>query len=238
MYIRFSNLYTMQNQLHIYEEVLLLALKDEKGTIHFGVNYNFALAGAIVAELLLKKFVEVETEGKKKFLKLINPKTQGDDILDECISKLSNSKRRAQVGAWVQRFANLKKLKHRAAESLCRKGILKMEKDKVLLIFTRKLYPEINHKPEKQIMDKLYEAIFTNKKDIDAETIILVSICNFAGLLRPIFDKHKLKERKARIKDLTSGNVVGKATKEAIEAMQAAVMIATIVPTVVVTTAT
>jgi hypothetical protein len=223
----------MQNQLHIYEEVLLLALKDEKGTIHFGVNYNFALAGAIVAELLLKKIVEVEMEGKKKFLKLKNPKAQGDAILDECIAKLNSAKRRAQVGAWVQRFANLRRLKHRAAESLCRKGILRMEEDKVLLIFTRKLYPEINHKPEKLIMDKLDAAIFTDKKDLDAETIILISICNTAGMLKPIFDKHKLKERKARIKDITSGNVIGQATKEAIEAMQAAVMIATIVPVAV-----
>ena len=226
----------MQKHLHIYEEILLLALRDEKGTTHFGINYQFAMAGAIVAELLLEKQIEVENRGKKKFLIPTNSKHTGDAILGECVEKINTAKRRAQVGIWVQRFSNLKRLKHRVAESLCRKGILKMEEDKVLLIFSRKLYPEINHKPEKQILDKLYQAIFTDKNDIKAETIILVSICNSTGMLKPLFDKHRLKERKGRIKEITSGNVVGQATKEAIEAMQAAVMVATM-PVVAVSSA-
>lgn len=226
----------MQKHLHIYEEILLLALRDEKGTTHFGINYQFAMAGAIVAELLLEKYIKVEISGKKKFLKSTNSKPTGDAILDECIEKLNIAKRRAQVGIWVQRFSNLKRLKHRAAENLCKKGILKMEEDKVLLFFSRKVYPEINHKPEKQILDKLYQAIFTDKNDIDAETVILVSICNSTGMLKPLFDKHRLKERNNRIKEITSGNIVGQATKEAIEAMQAAVMVATM-PVVAVSSA-
>lgn len=224
----------MQKHLHIYEEILLLALRDKKGTTHFGVNYQFAMAGAIIAELLLGKHIEVETSGKKKFLKTTNSKHIGDAILDECINKIYTAKRRAQIGTWVQRFSNLKRLKHRVAESLCRKGILKMEEDKVLLIFSRKLYPEITHKPEKQILDKLHQAIFTDKSDIDAETIILVSICNNTGMLKPLFDKDKLKKRKTRIMEIISGNIVGNATKDAVEAIQAAVMVAVIMPAVAV----
>jgi len=227
----------MNKSLHIYEEILLLALRDEKGTTHFGINYQFAMAGAIVAELLLNKHIEVEISGKKKFLKTTNSKHTSDAILGECVEKINTAKRRAQIGIWVQRFSNLKRLKHRVAASLCRKRILKMEEDKVLLIFSRKLYPEINHKPERQILDKLYQVIFTDKNDIEAETIILVSICNSTGMLKPLFDKHRLKERKGRIKEITSGNIVGQATKEAIEAMQAAVMVATVIPVVAVSSA-
>lgn len=226
-------------KLHLYEEVLLLALRDKKGTMLFGVNYQQALAGALLADLLLMNKIEIETVRKKKFVKLVNSRHTGNALLDECIEKLANARRRARPINWIQRFANIGRLKHKAAQSLCRKRILKLEEDKVLLIFNRKLYPEINPEPEKKLMKKLESAIFSGSKEIDPETIILISICNSTGILRHLFDKHKLREKKARIKEITSGNLIGKATKEAVEAMQAAVMIAAIIPAVaVVTTST
>lgn len=221
-------------QLHIYEEILLLALRDKKGTMLFGINYPQALAGALLAELLLNKNIEIEHSGKKKFVKLANQKRTGDKLLDECIEKVAVSKRRARIETWVQRFANIRRLKHKAAQSLCRKGILRMEEDKVLLLFNRKLYPEIDPRPEKQLIDKMYKAIFSNFNEVDPETVILISICSSTGILKHLFDKFKLKESKKRIKEITSGSMIGQATKDAVEAMQAAIMVATIIPAVTV----
>jgi len=225
-----------QNDLHIYEEVLLLALRDKKGTILFGVNYQQALAGALLAELLLKKKIEIETSGRRKFVKLLDRKSMRNQLLDECLNKLSSSKRRARPINWVQRFANISRLKHKAAQSLCRKRILKMEEDKVLLLFRRKLYPELNPKPEKQLIDRLSSAIFGGSKEVDPQTIILISICQSTGILNHLFDKKELRKQKQRIKDITSGNLIGQATKEAVEAMQAAIMVATIIPAITVAT--
>ena len=224
------------NNLHIYEEILLLALRDKKGTILFGVNYQQALAGALLAELLLKKKIEIETSGRRKFVKLLDRKSMRNQLLDECLNKLSSSKRRARPINWVQRFANISRLKHKAAQSLCRKRILKMEEDKVLLLFRRKLYPELNPKPEKQLIDRLSSAIFGGSKEVDPQTIILISICQSTGILNHLFDKKELRKQKQRIKDITSGNLIGQATKEAVEAMQAAIMVATIIPAITVAT--
>ena len=83
-------------QLHIYEEILLLALRDKEGTMLFGVNYPQALAGALLAELLLKNKIEIEYSGKRKFVKLLNQKSTGNPLLDECIEKIASAKRRAR----------------------------------------------------------------------------------------------------------------------------------------------
>lgn len=224
-----------QKSLHLYEQILLLALRDEKGSIHFGVHYQFALAGAILSELLLMKKVSIEHERKKKFIKLENYTRLGDEILDEAVLKLRDAKRRQQVQAWVTKISNIKQLKHRAARSLCRKGILRMEEDKVLLLFKRKLYPELNPKPEKEILKKMEEAIFTDIEDIDSETLVLISICQSTDMLKTLFDRKLLKGRKQRIRDIVEGNIVGNATKEAIEAIQAAILVAVIIPAVTVT---
>lgn len=225
---------TSNPNLHLYEEILLLALKDKTGSTHFGINYQFALAGAVVAELLLAKKISIQHEKKKKFVVATTTKTMGDPILDEALAKLRKARRREQVRTWVHRIANLPRLKNKAAESLVRKGVLRLEESKVLLIFTRRLYPEINPKPERALLSRMEDAIFTDKQELDPHTLVLISICESTGMLKPLFDRKKLKARKGRIKEIVSGNLVGQATKEAVEAMQAAVMVATIIPAVTV----
>ena len=76
------------------------------------------------------------------------------------------------------------------------------------------------------------KAIFTDTQDIDPRTVVIISLAKSADLLKMVFDKKELKIRKQRIEEIINGEVVGKATAEAIQAMQAAVMAACIVPVI------
>jgi Golgi phosphoprotein 3 len=67
--------------LHLYEEIMLLALRDEQGTIATGFAEQ-AVAGAILAELLLDGRVSVD-ETKKQLVNLINIQACGDPVIDE-----------------------------------------------------------------------------------------------------------------------------------------------------------
>jgi len=160
----------------------------------------------------------------------------GDPLLDECLVKINDAKRPNKIENWVSKLANTKNLKHRVAEQLCRRGILKVDQDQVLLIFSRTVYPEVDPRPENEIIERMRRAIFTEIGDVDPRTAVLISLANAADLLRYAFDKKKLKERKARIEAIANGDLVGQATKEAIQAMQAAVMVAVMIPTVVAST--
>ncbi len=133
-------------------------------------------------------------------------------------------------------FAELKNLKHRIATQLCKRGILQAAEDKVFLFFTRKIYPEINPEPEKALIERLRKAIFTDTMDVDPRTVILLSLANSAGLLKLVFDKKELRGCKARIKQIVNGEAVGEAAKEAIEAMETAIVINTVITSSVVTT--
>jgi hypothetical protein len=228
----------MKHGLFLHEEITLLALRDRKGTIAYGTNYSYAVGGAALAELLLRKRAVVDQEKKKKFLRLVDPKPLGDPVLDECLGKLKDAKKRAQLKTWVTRFAKVKNLKHRVAKQLCRRGILRADEDKVMLLFTRKIYPELNPAPEREIMERLREAIFTDTDEIEPRTVVLLSLAKSADILKVNFDKKDLKARKKRIEKVAKGDVSAKATREAIEAMQAAVFVAVIVPAVTASTTT
>jgi hypothetical protein len=221
----------MQNTLFLHEEILLLALRDKEGTIaSSGTMYQYAIGAALLAELLLSKRIEVEESGKKKLVNLVSTSPLGDPLIDECLEKVGNAKRRAVLQTWVSRFSNIKNLKHRVAQQLCKRSILRADEDKVLLLFTRKIYPEINPGPERELIRRLEHAVFTDTRDIDPRTVVLLSLANSTGLLKIVFDKKKLKGRKARIKQIVDGEITGKAATEAIQAMQAAVMVACIMP--------
>jgi hypothetical protein len=217
--------------LFLHEEVLLLSLKDKKGTMHSGAHHQHALSAAIVAELLLRERIRIAAEGKKQFVEVSDHTPLGDDVLDECLERIVTAKRRAQIRRWVSTFAGVRRLRARVAGSLVERGVLKASHDKVLLIFTRSIYPERDPKPEREIVRRLRRAVFTPARDIDPRTAVLAAITHATGILPHVFDKKRLKDRKKRLQDLTEGSVVGEATKEVVQAMQAAVMVAGIAAT-------
>lgn len=219
------------NSLHLYEEILLLALRDEQGTV--ATSYaEYALAGAIMAELLLERRVAVD-DSRKRYLQLVDTAATGDPILDRGLERIAAGKRRASLQTWITRIAGLKNLRHDAARTLCRRGILRADEDKVLLLFTRKIYPEIDPAPEKALVDRLRAAVLSEDESIDPRTIVLISLAESAGLLKDAIGRQVVKERKKRIRRIAKGDVAGVATKEVIAAVQAAVMVAVILPAVI-----
>jgi hypothetical protein len=222
-----------RNALFLHEEIMLLALSDKKGTTEFEGHFRYALGGALLAELLLRKRVRVDDTKKRKLVEVASAQQVGDPLIDECLERVVRAKKRASLKTWVSRFSGIKRLKHRVAERLCQRGVLRADEDKVLLIFSRKIYPEVNPEPERQLIERLREAIFTDKREIDSYTVVLVSLAKNTDLLKMAFEKKELKRRKARIEQVINGDLTGKATKEVIEAIQAAIFVACIVPAIV-----
>ena len=218
--------------LFLHEEIMLLALKDTEGTIAPGTMYQYAIGGAILAELLLRRRAAIVEHGKKRLVDAIDETPVGDALIDECLERISTAKRRGSLQTWVSRFAGIKDLRHRVARQLCQRGVLQADEGKVLLIFTRTIYPQIDPEPERQLINRLHDAVFTDMPDVDHRTVVLASLADSANILQVIFDKKELKGRKRRIEQIVNGEVIGKATKEAIEAVQAAAMVLGILPAI------
>lgn len=210
-----------RESLWLHEEVLLLALRDDKGTIASDSMYQYGLGGALLAELLLAGSIVIEGD-KKKVVRVANDRPLREPLLDECLEKIAAAKRSATLQTWVQRVAQLKNLRHRVALGLCERGILRADEDTVLLIFRRKIYPEINPRPERELIERLRKAIFGDSVKVDPRTIVLLSLAHGVGLLAIPFDKKSLKARKERLSQLVTGEPTGAATCQAVEAARAA----------------
>ncbi len=216
---------------------MLLALRDEEGTIAPGTMYQHAIAAAILSELMLRGRIGIDESGRKKLATVIDKKPTGAPLLDECLAKIAGDKPRA-LDHWVGKFAGIRDLKHRVAESLCDRGILREEEGTILIVFSRRIYPETDPRPENEIIDRLRDAIFTDTRDVEPRTVVLVSLANNAEILKVVFDKKELRQRKQRIEQVVNGEIMGRAAKEAIQAMQTAVMVAVIMPAMITTVIT
>ena len=219
------------NSLFLHEEIMLLALHNEKGTI--ATSYpGYVIAGAVLAELLLDGRISVDST-RKQSVQLRNTNPTGEPIIDACLTKMRMAKRRASLKSWVSRLGNIKNLKHRVAQQLCKRGILRASEDALLFAFTRKVYPEINSAPEREIVERMRTAIFTDDNSLDPRTVVLISLASGVDLLGKTFGRKEIRGRKKRIKQIVNGEMTGNATKEVIEACQAAMMVAAIMPAIV-----
>lgn len=222
-----------RTDLYLHEEFMLLALREDAGTVATSRSVEYPLAAALISELLLQERITLVPHGKKKekqLVRLTDSHRLGEPVLDEAIRKISEEKDRKALTDWVRKLARIKDLKQRTALQLCRRGILRADEDKVLGIFTRKIYPEIDPGPERQLVGRLRGAIFGGQPEVKPRDSILIALGHQTHLLRTKFDQQDLKEHKERIKQIAEGNLAAKATKEVVDAVNAAIFVAVIMP--------
>ena len=194
-----------RTDLHFHEQVLLLALKDRKGTPEFGAGFlHLALGGAILAELALDGSIRIE-EGKKGFVDAVaGAPVPRNELLAEALEMVRERKRRRRAANWVQAFGMLKQLRHRTARDLCRRGILRQTESKVLLVFSRRAYPTVDPGPERELVARLREAI-GGEGQLTPGLGVVLAVAHATGMLGIHFDRKLLSRRKHRLKELAGG---------------------------------
>lgn len=204
-------------RMFLQEEVMLLARKDETGRAWSAACHRFALAGALLAELLLSGRIRIDEHRKRKLVEAADPRPLGDAPLDECLERVRTARRRASPSAWVTRFAKARRLKQRIARGLCERGILREERARLLLRFGRKAYHELDPEPARALIERLRAAILGEDTEVDPRTAILIAIADPTGLLRPVLGAKELNAGKKGIRSVASGEIVGDATAEAFQ---------------------
>ncbi|RMH02386.1 MAG: GPP34 family phosphoprotein [Planctomycetota bacterium] len=224
-------------ELTLAEEVLLLALRDDTGAFLGSAMLPQALGGALLAELLVAGRLRTAA-GRRPLVEVRDRRPLGEEVLDECLERVAGARRRARAGAWVSRFGHLPGLKHRVARGLCRKGVLREHEDRVLGLFRRRRYPELDQKPERRLLARLRAALAAGAGPPAPRTAVLIALADATGLLRANLPRAELRSAKGRIERIAAGEVAGAATREAVEAARAAILVACLVPSIAAATVT
>jgi len=214
----------MDKKLSLAEELLLLALNDEKGTVlmagSFGLPYG--LAGALLIELVDAGLLRIEGKG----LIVVPAGTARDEVLDEVLGLVRGSAKTRDLKHWVGKIGrSAGKIRRKLADRLVDRRILQKEEHRLLLIFPTKRYPQTDPMPEYGIRERVRQALrgMTPPDERTAALISLVHACELTGML---FDKGERREAKRRAKEISASQPVGSAVARVIEASKAAVVAA------------
>ncbi len=214
--------------LRLHEELLLLALHDQRGTNAFTALLAQGLGGALFAELLLEGRVEIRDEGKRRLVTVVDSRHTGDAVIDEALERLQRAKRRADPPTTVTRLTSIKQLKHKVARALCHRGVLRTAEDQILLLFRRRVYPTVDPGPERALVQRIREAL-ESEGQVDERTAILIGLADATSALSSIYSGRERRALKSKLAALRDGTEAGKATFEAIQAVRAALVATTTV---------
>lgn len=213
----------------IAEELFLLLTTDEGARKGYTAR-SYGLTGAVITDLVLHDRIEL-SDDKDPRVVVLDPSPTGHPVLDPALARLveKNGKR---LSSTVQ-DGRLNPEKDVAAE-LAAHGLVDVEEKSFLGIKSAK-YPERDGAAEQQLRARLRDVLHGAPPTVADAT--LLSILHGGGVLKSVMkdetDGFSRKELEQRVDSLEVPGDVGRAVKRSVEAMNAAVMSAVIIPAVV-----
>jgi hypothetical protein len=214
----------MDKNLNLAEELLLLALNEEKGTVVCAASMTlpYGLAGALLIELSQAGLVRVE--GKK--LVASPGGSARDGLLDEALAAIRSSKKTRSLEHWVGKIGRSGgKIKKALLARLVEKRILVKEERRFLWFFPGARYPQSDPRPETVIRERIRSGIrgYAMPPERTAALISLLHACELVGV---VFEKGERREARKRAKEISKTQPVGSAVARAVAAVRTAVIAA------------
>ncbi|MDE2753674.1 MAG: GPP34 family phosphoprotein [Gemmatimonadota bacterium] len=189
---------------HLHEQLLLLALRQRNGIVDNSSLFRTTMGAAILAELAFDGWIRID-EGRRALVDATDgrPDQVGDEILDEALALVRESKRR-RAPTWISAFASLKRMTHRTAEGLCDRGILRNEDARTLRIFPYKVYPTVDSDSEHRLITEIGEAA-TGDVEVELRAGVIVSLAQATRLLGSRFEYASSGPPRARRRAIAAG---------------------------------
>lgn len=219
----------------IAEDLLLLLLDDEKGTVAASDKVQPLLGGALLLELAMaERVVVAERTSRWSSAKVAVAGTPlGEPLLDEAMARVAEKPRSAQD--LVDRLG--KGLKDRLLERLADRGLVHRREGKVLGLFPHTTWPATDARHEQEVRARLHDALVVGLTP-DERTSALVALLVAIDHAHKVVDRGDVPARdvKRRAKEIAEGAWAADAVKDAVAAAQAA-MVAAVTASVAATTA-
>ncbi|NII10724.1 GPP34 family phosphoprotein [Oleiagrimonas sp. C23AA] len=215
------------------EELLLLALDDERGTVHSSasIGLDYGLAGALLLELTLEGRLGIEDNAL-----VATGADSGDALLDDTLA-LVRAKPGKKVAYWVTKLpGRLKPLRGRLLQRLVARGTLKKHERRILLIFHQTVHPERDGRVEHDIRQRL-DAVLLHGAEADTRTRALAQLAAASRVSDALYGRAERKRLKQRLDEFERSPLGDGVTQAVMQAEQAAVMVAIMAASVAATSA-
>jgi golgi phosphoprotein 3 len=211
--------------LTLAEELLLLGLRDEQGTVasSASVSLRYGVTGALFADLISLGRLGLDDRGR---IGVLDVSPTGDDLFDDVLAQVAERKKPRALKDWVLGLGQSQlKVLDRLERRLVDRGILREEEGRILWVFPTHRFPELDHMPELLVRERL-RAVVLGGEQPDARTSALLALVRATRLIDEVFAKEERNTAKARLEALARSEASGAAVSDAVKAFEAATMAA------------
>jgi hypothetical protein len=197
------------------EELVLLALNDEKGDFSFQLSrmkFENALAGTVLMDLAFLNRIDTDLE----HLILVDPAPTGDALFDAVMVMIVAEKGRRSVSDWIQevRYQH-PDLRDVFIRKLVDRGILKKTEQKILWVFKQRRYPMIDNREVKEVRTRIRETVLSDMIP-DPRDVVLISLMTACELIDEVFSREERLAALDRIQQISRMDLIGQAIFETI----------------------
>ncbi|HTB62291.1 MAG TPA: GPP34 family phosphoprotein [Opitutales bacterium] len=209
--------------LRFAEEILLLALDEKTGRLHALPEraLEFALAGAVLAELAFME--RLDTDTTQVFVK--DFENMGDPVLDLALACLPKNEPKLTIQKALARIAlKAGQLKELIFAELVRKGILKQTQQSYLWVLHERRYPVVDNREEREVRARIRDIILTPGAIPDPRDVVLIGLMDACDLDHFVFTPQELDRSAERIKLICKMDFIVQALARAIGEIQQAIL--------------
>jgi len=211
----------------IAEDVLLLLLDDDSGTVKITAYPRAVVGGALLAELALGGQVVIGDRPSfwhRPKLATTSVAAPADAILRQAYDHIARYQPAASDAVTELGKRAIPKLSQRLADQ----GVLAEVHEKTLGIFPRTRWPEADAARERRLRDDL-AAVLVGGIGPTPRLAAVIALANAAGVTAKVVDRGGLtrSELQRRAREVADGDWAAKAVKDAIAAASAAIITAT-----------
>jgi Golgi phosphoprotein 3 len=198
----------IMQQLTLADEIVVLMLRDDTGTIKPACSgyANIAIAGGILMELALLGRIDTDLAS----LFIVDAKPTGDELLDQALKEISAEPNKRPTTWWIERFGlNGGDLTHTVPRRLVEAGILREEDRQFLWMFSRRAYPPNTGREERDAKARLLSMIFDDAVPDPRDTLLL-SLADSSGVLNELLSPDELRKASNRVARVVALEEIGR----------------------------
>lgn len=214
--------------LSIAEEILLLALDEEKGTLLRGSDSSLGLAvtGAVLMDLAFANRIDTDVER----LFVIDASPTGDPILDEVLGRIVARDSQQSTEDWLRELhAEADAFRNRLIDRMIAAKILQREEDRILWVFRRERHLVLNHREEIEVKRRI-AGILCSDEIPDPRDIVIIALVLACNLLGTILNAWGVRYVLPRAELIARMDLIGREVQNAIREVEASIHVTMLKP--------
>ncbi len=206
----------------LVEEILLLLLDEEKGTLPPvpQLTLHYVLAGAVLMELAINNRIDCDIHT----LQIIEKEHLDEPILDQYLDKICLEPEQQEVKFWINSIADDgSAIVERGFQRLIERGILGESEKRFLWVVKTRSYPTIDGTVEKEVKLRIMNILYSDEIP-DHRDVVIFCLMDACDMFRTLLGPVELNRMRPRINDVSKLDLIGQATTKLIREIQVALV--------------